>query len=81
MQCLDYAIDNEIKEGFWGDTTPDERRMHYKNKEDRHTKRIREITTLLSQGFTKEQVAMRLEIQVESLERTLDRAKRKGLLK
>jgi len=81
VQCLDYAIENEIKEGFWGDTTPDERKMHYKNKEDRHTKRIREIKTLLSQGFTKEQVAMRLEIQVESLERTLDRAKRKGLLK
>ncbi len=79
--CLAYAIENEIKEGFWGNSTPDERKMHYKNKENRHTKRIREIQTLLSQGFTKEQVALRMAIQVESLERTLDRAKRKGLLK
>ena len=79
--CLAYAIENEIKEGFWGNTTPEQRKIHYKNKENRHTKRIREIQTLISQGFTKEQVAMRLQIQVESLERTLDRAKRKGLLK
>jgi len=78
--CLAYAIENEIKDGFWGGTTPEQRQLQFKNKENPYTKRIREITTLLSQGFTKEQVAMRLEIQVESLERTLDRAKRKGLL-
>jgi len=80
VPCLAYAIENEIKDGFWGNTTPEQRQIHFKNKENPYTKRIREITTLLSQGFTKEQVAMRLEIQVESLERTLDRAKRKGLL-
>jgi DNA-binding NarL/FixJ family response regulator len=80
VPCLAYAIENEIKDGFWGNTTPEQRQLHFKNKENPYTKRIREITTLLSQGFTKEQVAMRLEIQVESLERTLDRAKRKGLL-
>jgi len=74
-------MENEIKDGFWGNTTPEQRQVQFTVKEYRYTKRIKEITTLLSIGFTKEQVAKRLGIQIESLDRTLDRARQKGVIK
>jgi hypothetical protein len=80
-ECLSYAMENEIKDGFWGNTTPEQRQVQFTVKEYRYTKRIKEITTLLSIGFTKEQVAKRLGIQIESLDRTLDRARQKGVIK
>jgi hypothetical protein len=79
--CLKYAITNEIRHGFWAGTTPDEREQQFLKKQDRHSQRIQEIQTLLFEGFSREQVAIRMGIQVQSLERTLDRAKRKGKLK
>jgi len=81
-ECLTYALDNQIFEGIWAGTTPDQRRAiwHEQNKEERRNKRFREIQYLLSIGFTKEEAAKKLDIKVSSLERNLDRAKRRGLL-
>ena len=79
--CLKYAITNEIRHGFWAGTTPDEREQQFLKKQDKQRQRIKEIHFFLSQGFSREQVATKMGIQVQSLDRTLDRAKRKGQLK
>ena len=75
--CLSFAIDNHETDGFWG-MTP-EQRSHLTKKKEAGTRRFREITEYLSQGFTKEEIAARLKIQVASIDRLLERAKRKGL--
>ena len=76
--CLSFAIDNHETDGFWGGMTP-EQRSHLTKKKEAGTRRFREITEYLSQGFTKEEIATRLKIQVASIDRLLERAKRKGL--
>ena len=76
--CLLFAIENQETEGFWGGTTPDERKSLMKPKEV-GTKRFREIQDYLSRGLTKEEIAIKLRVQVASVERNLERAKRKGL--
>lgn len=76
--CLSFAIENQETEGFWGGTTPDERKSLMKPKEV-GTKRFREIQDYLSRGLTKEEIAIKLRVQVASVERNLERAKRKGL--
>jgi transcriptional regulator with GAF, ATPase, and Fis domain len=78
FECLSYAIENNIEEGFWGNHTPEERARMTINKEDRRYRRIREVENLLSQGWSKEEAAKILGIKVASLERTLSRSKRKG---
>jgi CRP-like cAMP-binding protein len=78
LDCLSYAIDNNIEEGFWGNHTPEQRANMTLKKEDRRYRRIREIENLLSQGLSKEEVAEMYGIKVPSLERTLSRSKRKG---
>jgi hypothetical protein len=78
VECLSYAIDNNIEEGFWGNHTPEERAHLTLKKEDRRYRRIREVENLLSQGWSKEEVAEMLGIKVPSLERTLSRSKQKG---
>ena len=77
--CLSFAIDNHETNGFWGGMTPEQRNKLTKKKEA-GTKRFREIQEYLSQGFTKEEVSKMLKIQVASIDRTLDRAKRKGFI-
>ena len=59
--------------------TPDQR-VYLEKKKEVGTRRFREIEEFLSQGYTKPEVARILNIQVDSIERTLDRAKRKGLI-
>ena len=76
--CRTFAINNQEEHGFWGGTTPEER-SHLTKKKEAGTRRFREITEYLSQGFTKEEIAARLKIQVASIDRLLERAKRKGL--
>ena len=76
--CLSFAIDNHETDGFfWGGMTPEQRSRL--EKKEVGTRRFREIQDYLSQGFTKEEIAKNLKIQVASIDRTLDRAKRKGL--
>jgi WhiB family redox-sensing transcriptional regulator len=77
--CLSFAINNNETEGFWGGMTPEERNHLTEKKKEAGTRRFREIQEYLSQGLTKEQVATMLKIQVASIERTLERAKKRGL--
>ena len=77
--CLSFAINNHEIDGFWGGKTSDER-VYLGKKKEVGTRRFREIQEFLSQGYTKPEVARILNIQVDSIERTLDRAKRKGLI-
>ena len=76
--CLSFAINNNETDGFWGGMTPDERSV-ITSKKEAGTRRFREIQEYLSQGLNKVQIAELLHIQVASIDRTLDRAKRKGL--
>jgi len=78
--CLDYSIKNEISDGFWAGHTAEERKAKFKTKEEKRTNSLREIVRQLSNGFTKEEIAKSRGIQMDSLDRTLDRAKRKGLI-
>jgi WhiB family redox-sensing transcriptional regulator len=76
--CLSFAINNQETDGFWGGMTPKERE-HLMTKKEDGTRRFREIQEYLSRGLTKDEIARKLKIQLASLERTLERAKRKGL--
>jgi len=76
--CLSFAINNHETDGFWGGMTPQERE-HLMTKKEDGTRRFREIQEYLSRGLTKDEIARKLKIQLASLERTLERAKRKGL--
>ena len=76
--CLSFAIENKEKDGFWGGMTP-EQRSHLQKKKEAGTRRFREIQEHLSQGWSKEQISAKLNIKVASIDRTLERAKRKGL--
>jgi DNA-binding NarL/FixJ family response regulator len=58
--------------------TPKERE-HLMTKKEDGTRRFREIQEYLSRGLTKEEIARKLKIQLASVERNLERAKRKGL--
>ena len=81
-ECQAYAIKNQIQDGIWGGTTPQQRKaiwIKYRKEEQRNLT-LREIHYWLSIGFTKEEVAKKLGIQLPSLERRLQRAKQKGLL-
>ena len=83
VECRDYAIKEEIIEGFWGGTTPGQRKKiikRNKTKEDRRSEAVREVQSLLEAGLTKEQIAKKLGIQVSSLERRILRAKKRGIL-
>ena len=76
--CLSFAINNNETDGFWGGMTSDERSV-ITSKKEAGTRRHREIQEYLSQGFSKREIAEMLHIQVASIDRTLERAKRKGL--
>ena len=77
--CLSFAIDNKEKDGYWGGMTP-EQRSHLQKKKEAGTRRFREIQKHLSQGWTKEQISAKFNIQVASIDRSLERAKKKGLI-
>ena len=76
--CLSFAIKNQETDGFWGGMTP-EQRSHLITKKEDGTRRFREVQEYLSRGLTRDEIARKLKIQLASLERTLERAKRKGL--
>lgn len=76
--CLSFAINNQETDGFWGGMTPQERSQFIEKKEAGN-RRFREIQEYLSRGLSKEEIAQKLKIQVTSIDRTLERAKRKGL--
>lgn len=80
IECREYALDNQITEGFWGGTTPTQRKKIIKTKEDRRSEAVREVQELLDLGYDKEQIAKKLGIQISSVDRRILRAKKKGIL-
>ena len=79
VDCLQYALENEIEEGFWGGLTPKERSKLQPKKENDRNKRYREIQEYLKLGLTEDEIVQKLLIRKQSLKRTLLRGKRKGL--
>ena len=81
--CLAFAVNNQEEHGFWGGTTPAQRSHLIKrdgmNTKEAGTRRFREIQEYLSQGLNKHQIAAIFKVKVQSIDRTLDRAKKKGL--
>jgi len=82
--CRNFSVENEEEHGFWGGLTPDERSQFIKrengiNTKEVGTRRFREIQEYLQQGLDKREIARILKIQVQSIDRTLERAKKKGL--
>jgi hypothetical protein len=79
VECLNYALENIIEEGFWGGMTPEERKK-IQTKEKQQNKRYREIQEYLSLGLNEDELAEKLQIKKASLKRVILRAKRKGLI-
>ena len=78
--CLTYAIDNKITDGYWAGHSSDQLKTIWKGKDNSRTNNaLGDILHNLSLGFTKEETAKILGIQMASLERTLARSKQKGL--
>lgn len=79
-ECLDYSIKNEIPDGFWAGLSADERKAKFStSKKKRTSSQLEEVQHLLSQGLSVEEIAAILKIQPQSVERSIYRAKRKGL--
>ena len=82
--CRIFSINNQEEHGFWGGLTSEERshlidREMGINTKEAGTRRFREIQEYLSQGLDKNQIAAILKVKVQSIDRTLERAKKKGL--
>ena len=82
--CRAFSITNQEEHGFWGGLTAEER-SHLINREsgintkEAGTRRFREIQEYLSKGLDKHQIAAIFKVKVQSIDRTLERAKKKGL--
>jgi hypothetical protein len=84
LPCRAFALDNQEEYGFWGGLTSEERSQLIKrengiNTKEVGTRRFREIQEYLQQGLDKREIARILKVQVQSIDRTLERAKKKGL--
>jgi len=81
VQCLEYSIENEIPDGFWAGLSADERKAKFSSKENnqRRNRQLEEIKHLQTQGLSIQEISQILKVQIASIERTLSRAKRKGL--
>ena len=82
--CRTFSINNQEEHGFWGGLTSEERshlidREMGINTKEAGTRRFREIQEYLSQGLDKNQIAAIFKVKVQSIDRTLERAKKKGL--
>lgn len=77
--CLEFAIENQELDGFWGGTTPDQRKHLIKGvaKKKYTVNRQNQIVELLSQGLTRSQVAERLGIEFKYVSRVILRLQRK----
>ena len=77
--CLKFAIEQNESEGYWGGTTPSQRDHLMKQEKQKGSERFREIQGYLNIGMTKMEVAHKLGVQLDSVERILHRAKKKGI--
>lgn len=80
IECLDYALENIVEEGFWGGMTPKERKA-ISTREKEKNRRYREVQELISLGLDEEEIAKKLGIKKSSLKRVFLRARKKGLIK
>ena len=78
-QCLDYSIENEIPDGFWAGLSAEERKAKHFPGKEKQPSQLAEVQHLQSQGLSIEEIASILKIQPKSVERSIYRAKRKGL--
>jgi WhiB family redox-sensing transcriptional regulator len=78
IDCRTFAIENGEEHGFWGGTTPEERRSEIKTYQEGEVNRFEEIQRYLDLGWTKTQIAKLYGIQLDSVERVLLRAKKRG---
>ena len=79
-ECLTYAIDNQISDGFWAGKTAEEIKELWKEKENLRHHGLGDILNNLSLGFSEEETARILGIELDSVKRTLLRARQKGLI-
>ena len=81
--CAEFAINENIQHGFWGGLTAEERqhivKVRGKHFDLRH-KKLHEIIVKRSHGWTDHSIAKSMGIDIKSLERTVDRGRKKGLV-
>lgn len=82
-ECAEFAIDEDITDGFWGGLTPDQRERISRSRGvhfDRRHRKLHEILQKKLHGWTVENIAESMGIDVASVERTLNRGKSKGII-
>jgi len=81
--CAEFALNENIQHGFWGGLTSEERshivKVRGKHFDLRH-KKLHEIIVKRSHGWTDHSIAKSMGIDLKSLERTVDRGRKKGLV-
>jgi WhiB family redox-sensing transcriptional regulator len=81
--CAEFALNENIQHGFWGGLTSEERshivKVRGKHFDLRH-KKLHEIIVKRSHGWTDHSIAKSMGIDIKSLERTVDRGRKKGLV-
>lgn len=72
-QCLQFALDNEIRDGIWGGVVSDERNklIGTTEKKGLRVQKLENIRILLNQGFTVEQACDEVGIRFTTYERYL----------
>lgn len=77
QQCLDYALKTQQRFGTYGGTTPTERSRMLGKKVHRpiQEQRLRISDSLMAQGHTLAEIAVRMGITLETLERSRQRAR------
>ena len=82
-ECLEFAIESSQEDGFWGGTTPDQRKYLRKSqiRRIRVNNREEQIVELLSQGLTRSQVAEQLGIRYQYVSKVILRLQRKEQVK
>lgn len=80
--CLEFALENYIFEGFWAGTTPTDRRKIMsargaKNKETRIAQlKLNEVRRLLAMGMTQERACSEVGIDTATYQRYIHRENR-----
>jgi len=72
-QCLQFALDNEIRDGIWGGVVSEERNklIGTTKKKGLRVQKLENIRILLNQGFTLEQACDEVGIRLTTYERYL----------
>ena len=82
--CAEFALEENIKDGFWGGFTEEQRKKMLRVRGNNFNKRHKSLSEILnkkSHGWSIESIAQSMGVDVASVERTLDRGRKKGLVK